>query len=291
MTVCVAAICDGGSYVVGAADRMLTAGDIEFEPQQAKIWQLTRSVGVLVAGDSAIQTEVLRAVEAVVNQRIQEQPENWWMLHDVADLYREHYNKLRLKRAESRLLAPLGLDAGSFIRRQRELEPSLAQQLAAELTNFRLSPTGAIIFGADPTGVHIFVANGGETTCQDAIGFAAIGAGTWHASSQLMFAGHTRAHKLAGTMFLVYAAKRRAEVAPGVGGGTDMFWFARQLGLSGSFPDEIIAGLEKEYKRERARAAKAATKAEESFAGFLAKLAGAKPGAQQEPPEGTTPSN
>ena len=37
VTVCVAAICEGNSYLIGASDRMLTTSDIEFEPQQSKI--------------------------------------------------------------------------------------------------------------------------------------------------------------------------------------------------------------------------------------------------------------
>jgi hypothetical protein len=38
-----------------------------------------------------------------------------------------------------------------------------------------------------------------------------------------MFAGHTRQRLLPETLMLVYSAKKRAEVAPGVGTATDMF--------------------------------------------------------------------
>jgi hypothetical protein len=36
MTVCAAAMCEQAGIVIGAADRMITSGDIEFEPPQTK---------------------------------------------------------------------------------------------------------------------------------------------------------------------------------------------------------------------------------------------------------------
>ena len=32
MTVCIAAICDNNTTILGACDRMMTSGDVEFEP-------------------------------------------------------------------------------------------------------------------------------------------------------------------------------------------------------------------------------------------------------------------
>lgn len=60
MTVCVAAISQSstgtGLMITGASDRMLTAGDIEFEPEQSKIQPLTNSIALMLAGDSAHTT-------------------------------------------------------------------------------------------------------------------------------------------------------------------------------------------------------------------------------------------
>ena len=58
MTVCVAAICERG-MVVSVSDRMITAGDIEFEAPQRKVWHLTTSVCVMSAGDTTLQAEIM----------------------------------------------------------------------------------------------------------------------------------------------------------------------------------------------------------------------------------------
>lgn len=86
MTVCVAAICGSGT-VFGASDRTLTAGDVQFEPTQSKVSQLTSSIAAILAGDSSLQGEVIQSVYRVLANRIQAEPNNWWSVKDVAELY------------------------------------------------------------------------------------------------------------------------------------------------------------------------------------------------------------
>lgn len=60
MTVCVAAI--SHQTIIGASDRMLTAGNIEFEPPIAKLHNLTKSICIMIAGDVALQADILHSV-------------------------------------------------------------------------------------------------------------------------------------------------------------------------------------------------------------------------------------
>src|SRR5438876_6829949 len=89
VTICVAAICKGYApneqlyAVVGAADRMITSGDIEFEPEHVKIVRVTNSVFLLLAGDSALQTEIIQGLWKVVHDRITAEPQNWWKVKDI----------------------------------------------------------------------------------------------------------------------------------------------------------------------------------------------------------------
>jgi hypothetical protein len=89
MTVCIASICNGNT-IIGAADRMITSGDIEFEPAldslpvpaglnpidrgsynlNTKIFALTRYIVALTAGDSGLQSEILQSVYLAVTKRI-----------------------------------------------------------------------------------------------------------------------------------------------------------------------------------------------------------------------------
>ncbi len=253
MTVCVAAICENG-IVLGASDRMITAGDVEFEPEQSKIYPLTTSIAIMIAGDAALQTEMLDAVRGSVRERIAANPNNWIPVKDVADWYHEHYMSIRNRRAENALLNPLGLDRTSFITNQNHLAPALVSTLADELVNFSLSDIQAIVAGVDDSGPHIYFASNHGTSCRDSAGFAAIGVGYWHANSQFMFAGHSRNKPFPDTLLLAYAAKRRAEVAPGVGQGTDMFVCGAPAGTYTSVGTHVLSNLERIYeKTERAR--------------------------------------
>src|SRR5260370_29131139 len=63
MTVCIAAICDGGRRIVVCADRMFTAGppiNLEFETAEKKIEKLSASCAALFSGSSAFATEILQ---------------------------------------------------------------------------------------------------------------------------------------------------------------------------------------------------------------------------------------
>jgi hypothetical protein len=222
LTVCVAAICEE-HIILGASDRMVTAGDVEFEPPQTKVSFLTSSIAVMIAGDSSLQLEIMYEVREEVNKRVDAEPLNWWRVRDVAELYFKNFKMAKRKRVESAILDPLGLDYESFITRQGELSSELVDKLATEVLNFEMSEIETIVTGVDPTGSHIYVVNNRGVTCRDSVGFAAIGAGYWHANSQFMFAGHSRSKPVPQTLLLTYAAKKRAEVAPGVGEATDMF--------------------------------------------------------------------
>jgi hypothetical protein len=249
VTVCVAAICDNDS-IFGAADRMLTAGDIQFEPPAIKISVLTTSIAVMTSGDSALHAEILQSVRSEITDRL-EYSEDWLNISEVAELYSHYYIEVRKKRAERALLSPLGLTMDSFLARQGDMSPELVKQLGVEIINFNAGDIEAIITGIDNTGPHLWVVKNEDLTCYDRAGFAAIGVGEWHAKSSFMFSRHTRWKPLPQTLLLTYAAKKRAEVAPGVGGATDMFAIGSQPGSFTWIHDSILQRLDAIYQRLR----------------------------------------
>ncbi len=292
MTICVAAICKGVPpndtipMVVGAADRMLTAGDIEFEPEQPKIVPLTTSIFALLAGDSALQTEIMQNVYGVVNGRATAQPANWWKVSEVADLYSSFYDKARSKRAEKAILTPLRLTHETFLEKQRMLSPESAHELTAQLQNFELQASVAAIFcGVDSSGAHIYVVRDSHVECRDVVGFAAIGAGDWHSNSQFMFANHTRGRSFAETLVLIYSAKKRAEVAPGVGEATDMFTVGPFLGHN-VYPvgDHVLATLKAIYEATKTQIRQSEQKANQVATDFVAEILNAAPQTQAATP-------
>jgi len=251
MTVCVAAICDNNTHIIGASDRMLTAGDIEFQPPQTKIWGLTNSIVAMVAGDMTIQSEIYQKVFNIVIDRIKIDPSNWWKVKDMAELYSNCYSELRFKRAEKEILWPLGLDKDKFIKQQKEMDTTLVQKIAKLLSNFEIPGTETIIAGndeyIDKIMPHLYVIHNERVSCNDATGFACIGLGYWHANSQFMSSGHTRFSSGPRTLQITYQAKKKAEVAPGVGKETDMFIIGPELGSFRPIKEEVVFDLDKIY--------------------------------------------
>jgi hypothetical protein len=248
VTVCIAAICENG-VIIGAADRMLSSGDIQFEPTAntypSKVIPLTRSIVAMTAGDAGLQTEILHEVHQVVNARVMSQPDNWWNVKDAVDVYVNFYNFFKLKRARERVLAPLGLDEKTFVSKQQTMSKEFVTQITQEMINFEMPPVATIITGVDNFGAHIYAIHDNQILCCDAIGFASIGIGARHAESQFMLRGHTRLTPMPETALLTYSAKKKSEVAPGVGKGTDMFAIGPNLGSFGMiFPDGILAQAE-----------------------------------------------
>src|ERR1700676_754312 len=100
VTVCVAAMYDSMG-IIGASDRMLTAGDVQFEPQQSKIRAITTSIVVMIAGHSPMQEEILQGVYVDARKKIDSEPAKWLNVGDVAEFYRTNCNAARNKRAEN----------------------------------------------------------------------------------------------------------------------------------------------------------------------------------------------
>jgi len=264
---------------------MLTAGDVEFEPAQSKVWEFTSSVAALFAGDAALQAEVLQLVDRDVKARVQAEPNNWWLVKDIAALYSRYYGEIRIKKSATMLLSPLGLDHNTFFTRQREMSESLVRQLATEMINFSMPTVGTIFVGIDPEGAHIYIAHGADVECADNVGFAAIGIGRWHANSQFMFAQHNRSRPFPETLLLTYAAKKRAEVSPGVGEGTDVFMIGPALGSYAKVYPHVVASLEKMYKANRARERRASLKANKEVNEYVGNLIRAATPKEEQPPQ------
>jgi len=132
---------------------------------------------------------------------------------------------------------------------------------------------GTIISGIDDEGAHLYSGENGNMMCDDAVGFAAIGAGHWHAQSQFMFARYVRSASAAKALYLVYAAKKRAETAPGVGQETDMFVMGPQPGTYDVIRRPIIDDVAKIYNNNLRQSKRIYEKTEKQVNEYIEKLA------------------
>jgi hypothetical protein len=250
----VAAIAEN-SIILGASDRMLTAGDIQFEPGDIKIRRLTTSIAILTAGDSDLHAEILQSVFSEVRAI---DLDDSWEIKEIAEMYAKYYGEVRSKRAERAYLSPLRLTMDEFLDRQQSMDSDTVARLTTEIINFDAGCAQAIVAGIDSTGPHLWVVDNESVSCHDRVGFAAIGAGEWHAKSQFMFAGYGRFISVPRAMRITYGAKKRAEVAPGVGNATDMFYIGPDLGSFTWFRSNITNKLEEIYQRLRTQEEEAA---------------------------------
>ena len=228
----------------------------------------------MFAGEFGMQTEILHKVIPIVLERIAAEPEKWWSVSEVAHTYAKLLQQCHLKRSENAILAPLGLDMNSFLAKQRGMDSDLVKQIASRLAQFESPGVEAIFCGLDATGAHIYIVNNSANViCHDVVGFAAIGAGYWHADSQFMFANHTREKSFPETLLLTYSAKKRAEVAPGVGADTDMFIIGPGLGQHIPIVgNHVLEQLQKTYEKTQIKKGEVDKEAQVDVGRFLDEL-------------------
>jgi hypothetical protein len=262
VTVCIAAISQDG-YIFAIADRLVTAGDVEFEPPAPKIFPITSSIYLMNSDDDAsLSAEIYHEFRSNVEQLIMANPEVWLEVTTIVDIY--------LRYSET------------FISRQNQMNTDFITAISEQIINYQLPRTSAIVCGFDNKGPHIFVIHDNDCGCYDDIGFASIGMGASHANSQFMLHGHTRWAPTADTVFLTYLAKKRSEIAPGVGDQSDTLLISG-LGQSSTWNPALIARLEEEYQKLIREEKEAQSKAKEEIGGYVAELQRGAAAAQAAP--------
>jgi 20S proteasome alpha/beta subunit len=226
MTICLGALCAGpdgreASAVVVASDRMVTLGTsggiTEFEHEVPKVTQIGDRIVALAAGDA------LRGGQLINELRRNVQP-GAQLIQDVVATAAGQYTLLRRQQVESEILLPRGITLEQFYQGlQQNMVPQLAINIDNLIATFDYN-LEILIAGADDSGAHLFVITnpGGSYSDFQPIGYAAIGSGALHALQSLIGMRQAPMHSLHETVFNVYASKRRAEAAPGVGRETDV---------------------------------------------------------------------
>jgi len=217
MTVCIAALCNDGENCVLASDQMTTAHfpiGYEFETEDVeKIVCIVDSAFVLTAGDVLFAREVIeetrkRLVDRVVRVKA------------LTEAARTAYQHIRILQVVHTQLEPRGLNLDSYYQSQQRLMPAIVQMVDQALVGHNPG-VELIIAGKDDLGCHIYtVQSPGRSICHNPVGFAAIGSGGPHAVYSLIEAGYRKSLGIEEVKRMIEQAKKRAEVAPGVGADT-----------------------------------------------------------------------
>jgi hypothetical protein len=251
VTVCIAARASDGS-IFCVADRMVTAGDIEMESPVSKIFAMSNFLNVMPSdNDVALHTEILLETQTKILKIIEAKPTEWPLVKDMVDVYISTYDEKRQKLAERAFLTPLKLTHETFLEKMRLMDKKIVARLTEDILNFEMPAMSIIMAGRDPLGSHIYEVHNGDSGSFNTIGYAAIGAGARHANAHFMMSAQSGATSVAETLWNSYLAKKRAEVAPGVGrDATDIGMVGPQLGANMILDAGALKSqLEKVYKQ------------------------------------------
>ncbi|MFC3231269.1 hypothetical protein ACFOGJ_28735 [Marinibaculum pumilum] len=256
MTVCIAV--RSQRMLLLASDRMLTAGDIQFEPNLRKMLFLTPAIAILFSGDADFHAEVTQNVKIEVDKIIHEKPDDWLNVKFIADLYLKYRNELKRRRAEADLLNPLGLSLDEFIIKQKNMHSDIVNRVVEDIISYPVPDVEVIVAGIDMRFGYalpsIYVIQNGEISCSDSISFAAIGSGARHAESELMLARHSYETPNAEALLSLYIGKRAAETAPGVGAETDIWALGANPGDALRIDGPLLEKVDREYRRIKRKA-------------------------------------
>jgi hypothetical protein len=217
MTICIAALYENGKGFVLASDLMTTAHfpiGYEFEREDVeKIIKLTESpeTYALIAGD------VLFANATIEKAQEQAKAQGKNTVEDLAELIRLSYQDIRRERVVRGELEPRGLNINSYYQNHQKLLSNIVQMIDRQFVSYNPG-VELIITGGGKIGCHIFtISNPGQCLCLDAIGYAAIGTGAPHAIYSLIDSKYVKSLSKDKVVELVNKAKKRSQVAPGVG--------------------------------------------------------------------------
>jgi 20S proteasome alpha/beta subunit len=231
-----------GVCALVASDRMITAGDVEYEPQQLKVAYVSPKAILVIAGQYPTHTQAIKQLTRQLRERPESSPEM------IATLYGKAIQKIRMQLAEDIYLAPFGMNTDTFIAQQRDMSEAFVDTITRQLQEFGGPDTEALVVGTVEDRAEIWsIDSRGTARCFDDVGFHAIGIGAGHASLSLMQAGYTNAWLFANSLAATYSAKKVSETAPGVGTNTDIH-MVNKFGVTKLWPD-AFDNVERIYKK------------------------------------------
>ncbi|HEY8864710.1 MAG TPA: hypothetical protein VIO37_11135 [Candidatus Dormibacteraeota bacterium] len=223
MTICMGAICKDKAdqvarAVVVASDRMVTWAQLtQFEHRVPKFHLMAPAVVGLSAGDALVGTRLIEEALPTAAKATS--------VAEIAESLANSYAAIRISSAEADILRPRGLTMDSYYQMHQSMMVNVVGMLDQQLLGYDLG-VELLLAGVDAAGGHLHTIHNpaGRYLTHDVIGAAAVGSGALHAVQSMIEFRHFGEEALMDTIFRVYAAKRRAEVAPGVGNETDMLY-------------------------------------------------------------------
>lgn len=217
MTVCIAALYNKGEGFVLVSDQMLTIHypmAYQYENEEfEKISKLTSKADIycLSAGNALFASEMID----IAKKRIEN--ETITSVDDAAQTVRSAYMESRMSRLVRSQLETRGLDLDSYYRHHKSLLPDIVTLIDKSFATANIG-VEFIVVGYDGSKCHIYtIIHPGDVYCNDSIGYAAIGIGAPHVIYHMIENNYRKSANRETITKLVENAKKRSQVAPGVG--------------------------------------------------------------------------
>jgi len=240
MTQLVGVLCESKEKVILISDRMVTTanGSLAFE-HETKSAFISPNAIVLTAGTVHEPELILDARSDIKGKAL---------VREIAESLAKNYRKIRQKRIEHEILQEVGISSfDEFHRKQNILNENMVLDLSMRIREYDLGV--ALLLGGVDEKAHLYrIGEPGTYRSFDELGFCCIGSGDRHAEPVFAFYGFTLGMNEKEALQIAFTAKKRAEMAGGVGKKTDA-WILEKEGVY-EISAETIQELERYYEQK-----------------------------------------
>lgn len=216
MTQLVGAICQGGKTVVTVSDRMVGTGDmtLQFEQPRRKAVLLCSNAVVLMAG-TIHEPDLIRKAQLGAKGKDD--------LLIIADTLKDVFQEFREKHLVDEVLRPqTGMKSLDQWRdEQSKLHDSTVLNVSRDIEKYELG-LSLLLAGVDTEGHLIRLGDPGTYRSFDYLSYCCIGMGDRHADNVFAWYKYSREVGLNEALYIAFEAKKKAEMAGGVGSSTDI---------------------------------------------------------------------
>lgn len=222
VTICIAAICDidkPAPAIVFCADRLISAGPIQFEGSTSKIKIMTAyCMAMQSSNDSLTSDAILEKAREKASKF--DKPRK---IVEIVELIRAECLALKKQWIEDNILFKYNV---TFDKLEVKPEATVAQAIkeVTDCKNQYPFQFSFIVLGIEETKeAHLYtIDQDGQYWLQDSLGFATIGSGDYLAFPELTKHGYSRHFPAVVAIPRVYIAKKVAERVQGVGRHADL---------------------------------------------------------------------
>lgn len=247
VTICIGVICDNRTKAIAVSDRMLTSADqsLAFEHDEPKITVLFDNCLAVTAGPATIHQPIFQAVRSEVREP---KPS----ISDVAQKIKSKYQESRRSLLNDYVFSRRGLTIDLFHENQRVFHESTILELNERMDEFDLGLDIGVVGVDQDLKAHIYsISNPGMAIPHNPLGFCCIGSGLNHANTTFAYRRFTPSFPLKRAIYVAFEAKKRAEMAGGVGPTTDIAIVSRGIAKNKDYKllsPNAIKQLEDIYK-------------------------------------------